>query len=75
MEHYQIRFSFRGNPHSAHVQDFGDYKLVNFSSQDILNDFTGTIKFENDKHVLGYVRNKDAKDLKDLLSAVEKQLR
>jgi hypothetical protein len=75
MDHYPIRFTFRTQSMNGHVQDFGEYQLVNFSNSEINMDFTGTLKFIEKKYQPGFIRNKDAKDLHDLVKVVEKQLR
>lgn len=75
VNHYSIYITFRGLQISAHVQDFGEYQLVNFSHEEILKDFTGTIRMQDGKYVPGYIRNKEAKDLPTLINAVVKQLR
>lgn len=75
MDSYSIYVRFRGAEVKAQVQDFGVYQLVNFSDNAVVNDFTGTLKFEGRKYIPGYIRNKDAQDLSELTRAIEKQLR
>jgi hypothetical protein len=56
------------------VQDYSAFCFVNFSDNGIVNDFTGSMKFKDKKYVPGYIRNKGAIDLQELLRAVEGQL-
>ena len=74
MESYPIYFRFRNKEVKGLVQDYGTFSYVNFSDNDVVNDFTGSMKFEGKKYIAGYIRNKEAKDLQDLLRAVENQL-
>ena len=74
MKSYPIYFRFRNKEVKALVQDYGTFSFVNFSDNDVVNDFTGSMKFESKKYISGYICNKEAKDLQDLVSAVETQL-
>lgn len=77
MNYYPIRFEFRKVMVNAHVQDFGEYAMVNFTDTDIINDFSGTLKINLPSKKLDpnqFIRNKEAKDLSDLVRAITSKL-
>jgi hypothetical protein len=69
-----VYFRSRNKEVKGLVQDYGAFSFVNFSENDAVKDFTGSLKFESKKYIPGYVLNKEAKDVQDLLRAVGKQL-
>ncbi|RYF85201.1 MAG: hypothetical protein EON98_07200 [Chitinophagaceae bacterium] len=74
MKTYPLYFRFRSQEIKAHVHDFGDSCTVFFTDDVIINDFTGSLTFENKKYAPGFIRNKEAKDLQELIRLIENSL-
>ena len=76
VETYTINFRFRGRYIHGYVQAFQDSCLVNITDQEILSDFTGvfTFRLPEKKFVPGFQRNKDVKDLPELVGGIQDQL-